>query len=66
MRCCHLTLVLLSVQNGIDAMSRSMDKPRNLESVEKSKPLELVEVIDPAHCRQVTFADNKDSVSKVC
>ncbi|VVB00946.1 unnamed protein product [Arabis nemorensis] len=53
------------IPNGVDAMSRTMEKPRNLESVEKSKPLELMEVVDPAHCRQVTMPDSKDSVSKV-
>ncbi|KFK27551.1 hypothetical protein AALP_AA8G398300 [Arabis alpina] len=53
------------IPNGVDAMSRTMEKPRNMESVEKSKPLELMEIVDPAHCRQVTMPDSKDSASKV-
>lgn len=54
------------MQNGIEAMSRTMEKPRNLDSVDKSKPLELTEIVDPTQCRQVTMPDSKDSVSKVC
>lgn len=55
------------MQNGIEAMSRSIEKPRNLESVvDKSKTLELTEIVDPTQCRQVTMPDSKDSVSKVC
>ena len=46
-------------------MSRTMEKPRHLESVDK-KPLELTEIVDPTQCRQVTMQDSKDSVSKVC
>ena len=46
-------------------MSRTMEKPRHLESVDK-KPLELTEIVDPTQCRQVTMPDSKDSVSKVC
>ncbi|XP_019088639.1 PREDICTED: topless-related protein 2 [Camelina sativa] len=53
------------IPNGVDAMSRTMEKPRNMESVEKSKPSELMEIVDPAQCRQVTMPDSKDSVSKV-
>ena len=52
------------MQNGIEAMSRSIEKPRNLESVvDKSKTLELTEIVDPTQCRQVTMPDSKDSVS---
>jgi WD40 repeat protein len=53
------------IPNGIEAMSRTMEKPRNLDSVDKSKPLELTEIVDPTQCRQVTMPDSKDSVSKV-
>ncbi|CAF1933817.1 topless-related protein 2-like [Brassica napus] len=54
------------IPNGIEAMSRSIEKPRNLESVvDKSKTLELTEIVDPTQCRQVTMPDSKDSVSKV-
>jgi len=52
------------IHNGIEAMSRTMEKPRHLESVDK-KPLELTEIVDPTQCRQVTMPDSKDSVSKV-
>lgn len=58
--------MILCAQNGVDAMSRTMENPRNVESVEKSKPSELMEIVDPAQCRQVTMPDSKDSVSKVC
>ncbi|KAJ0264269.1 Topless-related protein 2 [Hirschfeldia incana] len=54
------------IPNGIVAMSRSIEKPRNLEAVvDKPKPLELTEIVDPTQCRQVTMPDSKDSVSKV-
>ncbi|WZZ75380.1 hypothetical protein YC2023_086750 [Brassica napus] len=45
--------------NGVEAMSRTMEKPRILESVEKSRPLELMEVTGPAQCRQLTMPDSK-------
>ncbi|CAN8231897.1 unnamed protein product [Cochlearia groenlandica] len=51
----------LPISKEVDAMSRT----RNLETVEKSKPSEVMEIVDPTQCRQVTITDCKDSVKKV-
>lgn len=48
-------------------MARSIEKPRNLEDVlEKAKPWELTEIVDPTQCRAVTMPESTDSGSKVC
>lgn len=43
-----------------------MEKPRGLEDIaDKTKPWELVEIVDPVQCRVVTMPDNADPPSKV-
>ena len=47
-------------------MARSTEKPRSLEDVsDRSKPWQLVEIVEPGQCRQITMSDNSDSSSKV-
>ncbi|KAE8685551.1 Topless-related protein 2 [Hibiscus syriacus] len=53
-------------KNGVELMTRGIEKPRNLEHVpDKTKPWELTEIVDPTHCRTVTMPDNLESASKV-
>ncbi|XP_038991993.1 topless-related protein 2-like [Hibiscus syriacus] len=52
--------------NGVELITRGIEKPRNLEHVpDKTKPWELTEIVDPTHCRTVTMPDNLESASKV-
>ncbi|TYH01743.1 hypothetical protein ES288_A09G084400v1 [Gossypium darwinii] len=52
--------------NGVELMSRGIEKPRNLEHVsEKTKTWELTEVVDATQCRTVAMPDNLDTASKV-
>ncbi|KAK8619660.1 hypothetical protein V6N13_135942 [Hibiscus sabdariffa] len=52
--------------NGVELMTRGIEKPRSLEHVsDKTKPWELTEIVDPTHCRTVTMPDNLESASKV-
>ncbi|KAI5658642.1 hypothetical protein M9H77_27435 [Catharanthus roseus] len=54
------------ILNGVESISRSMDKPRAMEDVnEKIKPWQLTEVLDPANCRMVTMPDSTDAGNKV-
>ncbi|XP_022760612.1 topless-related protein 2-like [Durio zibethinus] len=54
------------ILNGVEPMSRSIERPRNLEDVsDKTKTWELIEIVDPTQCRTVTMADNPDTDSKV-
>ncbi|KAL3515994.1 hypothetical protein ACH5RR_022896 [Cinchona calisaya] len=54
------------VLNGVDSISRSMEKPRTLDDVnEKMKPWQLTEIVDPVHCRMVTMPESTDGGNKV-
>ena len=56
----------LLFQNGVDSMARSVEKPRALDDVnDKMKPVQLTEIMDPAHCRMVTMPDSADATNKV-
>ncbi|KAK8671171.1 hypothetical protein V6N13_037776 [Hibiscus sabdariffa] len=52
--------------NGVEPMSRGIEKPRNLEDAsDKTKPWELIEIVDPTQCQTVTIPENSDTASKV-
>ncbi|XP_023545229.1 topless-related protein 3-like [Cucurbita pepo subsp. pepo] len=52
--------------NGVDGLGRNLDKPRTVEdAIDKAKPWQLAEIVDPANCRSVTMPDNADSSFKV-
>ncbi|CDP17223.1 unnamed protein product [Coffea canephora] len=54
------------ILNGVDSMSRSMEKPRTLDDVnDKMKPWQLAEIVDPVHCRMVTMPESTDAGNKV-
>ena len=54
------------LKNGVDPMSRSMEKPRTVEdAIDKTKPWQLAEIVDPGECRLVTLPDSSDPSSKV-
>ncbi|KAL1545997.1 Topless-related protein 3 [Salvia divinorum] len=54
------------ILNGVDSMTRSMEKPRALDDAnDKTKPWQLTEIMDPAHCRMVTMPDSADAANKV-
>ncbi|WCJ42998.1 TOPLESS-related 3 [Euphorbia peplus] len=54
------------VINGVDPLSRSMEKPRTAEDImEKPKPWQLAEIVDPGDCRLVALPDSTDTSSKV-
>ncbi|XWS08546.1 hypothetical protein CRYUN_Cryun40dG0011800 [Craigia yunnanensis] len=54
------------ILNGVELMSRGIEKPINLEDVsDKTKTWELTEIVDPTQCRTVTMPDNLDTASKV-
>ncbi|XP_047324317.1 topless-related protein 3-like [Impatiens glandulifera] len=54
------------VLNGADSIPRSMEKPRLLDDViDKSKPWQLTEIVDPVQCRHVTMPENIDATHKV-
>ncbi|CAI0390933.1 unnamed protein product [Linum tenue] len=54
------------ILNGVDAMNRSLEKPRGAEdAIEKSKPWRLTEILEPNDCRLVSLPDSTDSSSKV-
>lgn len=53
------------ILNGVDSISRSMDKPRTLEDVnDKIKPWQLTEIVDTGNCRMVSMPDT-DAGNKV-
>ncbi|KAE8733394.1 Topless-related protein 3 [Hibiscus syriacus] len=55
-----------SVLHGVGPLVRSVEKSRVLDdAVDKTKPWQLVEIVDPAQCRLVTLPDSTDSSSKV-
>ncbi|KAJ6876685.1 topless-related protein 3-like isoform X2 [Populus alba x Populus x berolinensis] len=54
------------ILNGVDPMNRSMEKPRTVDDViDKTKPWQLAEIVDPGECRIVTLPDSTDTSSKV-
>ncbi|XP_019440603.1 PREDICTED: topless-related protein 3-like [Lupinus angustifolius] len=54
------------ILNGVEPMGRNVEKPRNAEDViERPKPWQLSEIVDPVQCRLATMPDNTDSSSKV-
>ncbi|XP_043815134.1 topless-related protein 3 isoform X2 [Manihot esculenta] len=54
------------ILNGVDNLNRSMDKPRTVDDViDKSKPWQLAEIVDPGDCRLVTLPDSTNTSSKV-
>ncbi|KAJ1410346.1 WD40/YVTN repeat-like-containing domain superfamily [Sesbania bispinosa] len=45
-------------KNGVDSMARSIEKKRSLDNIfDKSKALELKEIVDPVQCRIATMLD---------
>ncbi|KAL5068780.1 hypothetical protein RYX36_019667 [Vicia faba] len=53
------------ILNGVDPMSRSVEKSRIVEDAsDRTKPWQLSEILDPVQCRSVTLPDNTDSFSK--
>ncbi|MCH86868.1 topless-related protein 3-like, partial [Trifolium medium] len=55
-----------TILNGVDPMSRSVEKSRTVEdATDRAKPWQLSEILDPVQCRSVTMPDNTDSFSKV-
>ncbi|KAA8536804.1 hypothetical protein F0562_029282 [Nyssa sinensis] len=55
-----------AVLNGVNPMSKSMEKPRTLADVtDKTKPWQLAEIVDPVQCRLVTMPDSTDTGNKV-
>ncbi|KAG4911286.1 hypothetical protein JHK87_057402 [Glycine soja] len=54
------------ILNGVDPMGRSAEKPRTVEDViDRAKPWQLSEILDPVQCRSVTMPESTDSSSKV-
>ncbi|KAI6692380.1 hypothetical protein NL676_020090 [Syzygium grande] len=54
------------IPNGVDPMGRSIEKPRMVEEVvDKAKPWQLAEILEPVQCRLVTMPDSTDTSSKV-
>ncbi|GAB2277382.1 Topless- protein 3, variant 2 [Dionaea muscipula] len=55
-----------SVKGGVETITRSVEKPRLLEdATDKTKPLQLTEIVDPLQCRMVTLPDSTDTASRV-
>ncbi|GKV31989.1 hypothetical protein SLEP1_g40635 [Rubroshorea leprosula] len=55
-----------AVLNGVDPMGRSVEKPRILDdAMDKAKPWQLAEIVDPLQCRLVTLPESTDASSKV-
>ncbi|KAG6750420.1 hypothetical protein POTOM_044913 [Populus tomentosa] len=54
------------ILNGVEPLNRSMEKPRTVDDViDKTKPWQLAEIVDPGECRLVTLPDSTDTSSKV-
>ncbi|KAJ6397454.1 hypothetical protein OIU77_018463 [Salix suchowensis] len=54
------------ILNGVDPMNRSIEKPRTVDDViDKTKPWQLAEIVDPSECRLVTLPESADTSSKV-
>ncbi|XP_061349149.1 topless-related protein 2 [Gastrolobium bilobum] len=57
---------LVDTKSGVDSMARSTEKQTSLDDVaDKSKARELVEIVDPVHCRTLTMPDSNDPTNKV-
>ncbi|XP_019441183.1 PREDICTED: topless-related protein 3-like isoform X2 [Lupinus angustifolius] len=55
-----------AIKNGVDPSSRSVEKPRTVEdAIDRTKPWQLSEILDPVQCRLVTMPDSTDSSIKV-
>ena len=55
------------MKNGVDPTGRNVEKPRIVEdAIDRTKPWQLSEIVDPVQCRLVTMPDSTDSSSKVC
>ncbi|EPS64433.1 hypothetical protein M569_10348, partial [Genlisea aurea] len=51
-------------QNGVDSMARNMEKSRAIEDgIDKTKPWQLSEIVDPSQCRSVTMPESSDAAS---
>jgi len=59
-------VLTFSIKNGVDPMSRSIEKSRVEDATDRTKSWQLTEILDPVQCRSVTMPDNTDSFSKVC
>ncbi|XP_048324289.2 topless-related protein 3 isoform X3 [Ziziphus jujuba] len=53
------------IKNGVDPMGRSVEKPRSVDIIDKTRPWQLTEILDPVHCRLVTMPDSTDTSSRV-
>ncbi|KAK4586600.1 hypothetical protein RGQ29_023666 [Quercus rubra] len=54
------------MKNGIDPISRSVERQKSLDDVsDKTKAWELVEIVEPVQCRAVTMPDSTDPDNKV-
>jgi WD40 repeat protein len=54
------------ILNGLDPMSRSIERQRSLDDVsDKTKTWELVEIVEAVQCRAVTMPDSTDPSNKV-
>ncbi|KAI4310937.1 hypothetical protein MLD38_035879 [Melastoma candidum] len=52
--------------NEADVISKSLEKLRVIEeAIDKSKPWQLVEIMDPGHCRLATLPESSDTPCKV-
>ncbi|ESW35338.1 hypothetical protein PHAVU_001G227000 [Phaseolus vulgaris] len=51
---------------GVDPTGRNAEKPRTVEEgIDRGKPWQLAEIVDPVQCQSVTMPDSTDSSSKV-
>ncbi|KAF4389811.1 hypothetical protein F8388_009944 [Cannabis sativa] len=54
------------VINGVDPAARGLEKPRKVDdAIDKTKPWQLTEILEPGQFRLVTMPDNTDNTSKV-
>ncbi|EPS69182.1 hypothetical protein M569_05580, partial [Genlisea aurea] len=54
------------ILNGVDSMTRNMEKSRAMEDgIDKIKPWQLTEIVDPAQCRSLTMPESTDATNKV-
>ncbi|KAK7379199.1 hypothetical protein VNO80_04654 [Phaseolus coccineus] len=54
------------LNGGVDPTGRNAEKPRTVEDgIDRAKPWQLAEIVDPVQCQSVTMPDSTDSSSKV-
>ncbi|KAJ7977900.1 Topless-related protein [Quillaja saponaria] len=55
------------ILNGVDPTGRSVEKSRTTieDVIDRTKPWQLSEIVDPVQCRLVTMPDSTDTSSKV-